>query len=58
MSEVSYEINRQQHAAALRAELELLNRRGPQLPSVERSIERGAIVTRVRTRCGRLVGID
>lgn len=55
---VSYEIDRAAHQQKLRAELELLNQRGPQLPGIVRTIERGVIVTRKRTVCGRLVGID
>ena len=55
---VSYEIDRAAHQQKLRAELELLNQRGPQLPGIVRTIERGVIVTRKRTACGRLVGID
>ena len=55
---VSYEINRAAHQQKLRAELELLNKRGPQLPGIIRTIERGGIVTCVRTRSGRLLGID
>ena len=54
----SYVIDRQRHADRLRAELELLNKRGPQLPGIVRTIERGGIVTCVRTRSGRLLGID
>jgi hypothetical protein len=45
---ISYAINRQAHAAGLRAELELMRRRGPQLPDLAYSIERGRIVTRHR----------
>jgi hypothetical protein len=57
MESISYAINVAAHQQRLRAELEGLRRRGPQLPHIEYHIERGAIATCVR-RGGLLLHID